>query len=120
VKLKLEKGIIKEVLGGREADIYRKWLASFNHPNMYNLAHYQYGFNPGARLSYQVGESERVYGCHDFGIGSSVFGAPAPAHSDGVVQRPTIWLDEELIEKDGEFVHPELAEIEKELRSSKD
>ena len=95
VELKIEKGTIKEIRGGREAEIFKKWLASFNDPNMYRLAHYTYGFNPGAKFSKQIGECERVYGVHEFGMGMQlkIVGGrcwDAAAHADGVVLNPTI------------------------------
>jgi leucyl aminopeptidase (aminopeptidase T) len=118
VELKVEKGVIRDIKGEKDAEIFKNWLASFNDSSMYRIAHYTYGFNPGARFSKQIGENERVYGIHEFGVGMQLKtiggkGWDAAAHTDGVMLNPTILLDDEVIEKDGKFVHPELKKIEK-------
>jgi len=71
--------------------------------------HACYGFNPGvARPSGRILEDERVFGCMQFGIGAPDYGSPA--HTDGVVLNPSVWLDEVQIEEDGCYLHPELVE----------
>jgi len=35
----------------------------------------------------------------------------SPAHSDGVVLNPSVWLDEMQIEEDGRYTHPALVEL---------
>lgn len=39
VKFTIEKGYIKKIEGGRDADNFRAWLESFNDPNMFLMAH---------------------------------------------------------------------------------
>lgn len=50
IELVVEKGEIKAIQGGREARRLRDWLTSFSDPKMFMLAHFSYGFNPGATL----------------------------------------------------------------------
>lgn len=108
--LTLEKGVVTKVEGGRQAEIFRNWLASFDDPNMYRLAHYSIGFNPGVtKATGRIVEDERIFGCIEFGIGSqgkSLMGAfwDAAAHTDGVVSKPTILLDGVPLEEDGVYV----------------
>jgi len=121
IKLTIEKGRIVKIEGGVEAKILEKWLASFEDLNMYNLAHVCYGFNPDAKLTGKILEDERVFGIMEWGIGHQVpeikgKAGPAKAHTDGVMLKPTIWLNGEIIEKDGEYVHPELAQLAKKAR----
>jgi len=121
IEIKVSGGIITDILGGRDAEIFRGWLDGFNDPNMRRLAHFTFGFNPGARLSQFVNESERVYGAHVFGFGKQVKliggkGWNAPGHTDGVVMNPSVWFDGVLLEKDGRFVHAQLAELDKALK----
>jgi leucyl aminopeptidase (aminopeptidase T) len=52
VSLTLENGRVTRVEGGNEAKRFEKWLAAFNDPNMYRLAHYSLGFNAEA---YKIG-----------------------------------------------------------------
>jgi leucyl aminopeptidase (aminopeptidase T) len=117
VKLILKEGIIKEIDGGYEAKIFGKWLSSFNDPNMYRLAHYSLGFNPGVtELTGRIVEDERLFGCIEFGIGSQgaqIMGKTfsAAAHTDGVVLMPSITLDGKPIEKEGKYLQRDLVKL---------
>ncbi len=114
VMLTVEAGVITRIEGGTEARIYERWLASFNDPNMYRLAHYSLGFNPGVtRPTGRIVEDERLFGCLNVGIGTQgpqlrAKGWKAAAHTDGVAQNPTIHLDGEPLEVEGRYVHPEI------------
>ena len=116
----IEKGEVKNIKGNNEAKVLEKWLRSFDDPNMFKIAHFSYGFNPGARLSGTILEDERIFGCVEMGIGSQrprfkgTVGS-AKAHTDGVMLNPTVTLDGEVIERDGEFIHSKLIKIEEQL-----
>lgn len=109
VKLTLEEGRIINIEGGTEADIFKNWLASFNDENMYRLAHYSLGFNPGVPATTgRIVEDERVFGCMEFGIGSqgaAIMGEfwTAASHTDGTVVKPTMILDGVIFEEDGVY-----------------
>lgn len=119
--LEVEKGIIKNIEGGIEAEIYKRWLESFNDPNMFKIAHLSYGCNPGAKLTGNILEDERVWGAVEWGIGfqaksfKGTFGN-ASSHSDGICLNPTVWGDDELIIKNGEYIHPRLKELGDKIR----
>jgi len=116
VQLTIEKGSIREVRGGAAAAAFRQWLANWNDPNMYRMAHYAYGFNPGAaKLSGRIVEDERVFGAITFGFGATS-DRPAPTHSDCIVLRPSIFLDGVEIERDGKYVHPRLVDLCRQMR----
>ena len=113
IELKFKEGRIVGINGeGTEAKAYRNWLEGFGDPNMYRLAHYSQGFNPGVRrITGRIVEDERVFGCMEFGIGSQgvkIGGAhwDAASHTDGIVLRPTIVLDGTVFEEDGVYVDP--------------
>ncbi|MDA4112166.1 MAG: aminopeptidase [Thaumarchaeota archaeon] len=113
IKLEVRNGRVVRVHGGREATIYEKWLKSLNDENMYELAHLSYGCNPGAKLTGNVLEDERIWGVLEWGLGnqSGTFRARdirAISHSDGITLKPTLEGDGQLIIKDGKFVHPDL------------
>jgi len=120
IKLTIERGRIMKIEGGSEARTLEEWLKSFNDPNMFMLAHYAYGFNPGARLTGDILEDERIFGGVEMGFGTQrakfkgTIGT-APGHTDGIVVNPTVILDGTVMEKDGKYVHPKLAAIAKEL-----
>jgi len=116
VRLEVKNGEVKSVQGGRSAKIYEKWLRSFNDRNMYVPAHISYGCNPGAKLTGNVLEDERIWGVLEWGLGnqSETFEARntrAASHSDGITLRPTLEAEGQLIISNGEYVHPELTAI---------
>lgn len=121
IKLTVEKGRVTKIEGGAEAKLLEHWFASIGNPNIYRIAHYSLGFNPGVtRLTGRIVEDERVFGCIEFGIGSQGkhLGGPgwdAGGHTDGIVLNPSIYLDGEAMEEEGRYVHPEVAATCREL-----
>jgi leucyl aminopeptidase (aminopeptidase T) len=114
IRVEVSRGKITSITGGREAEIFERWLASWNHPGMYEIAHCSYGMNPGVkRCKGDIGHDERVFGCMEFGMGAAWAGAPA--HTDGVVLSPSIWADDVQLEDEGRYVHPELVELCRQL-----
>jgi len=80
---KIRNGKIIDIIGDQEAKIFRKWLENFTHASMFDIVHFSYGFNPGAKLSGCISEDERVYGCIEVGIGRY------PSHTDGIIIKRT-------------------------------
>lgn len=120
IHLTISNGEIIAVDGGREAKLLERWFESWENPNIYKLAHLSYGLNPGAQLTGNILEDERVFGCLEVGIGAQppalgIFEVdPAEAtsgHTDAIMLNPTVELDGEVIERDGAFVHPKLVKI---------
>lgn len=110
VRLTLKGGYIQRIEGGREALVFERWLKSFNHPEALLMDHACYGFNPGVPApTGRILEDERVFGCMQFGVGATEYGSPA--HTDGVCLNPTVWLDDECIEEEGRYIHPELVDF---------
>lgn len=121
IKLEVEGGRVVKVSGGREARTFESWLRSFGDEGMFNVAHISYGCNPGAKLTGNILEDERVWGVVEWGLGSQSFTFKgklglAASHTDGVCLNPTVEADGEKVLEGGEYVHPELAEIAKKLR----
>ena len=125
IKCRVEKGIIEEITGGLEADILKRYLAGLKDPNMYRIAHVSYGYHPMARVTGDISEVERVWGCFQVGWGTQgplirpdlggEYGWKAVSHDDGIILKASVYLDGEPIQKDGKFVHPELAETIREM-----
>jgi len=116
VKLDIRNGRVVRVHGSRSAGVYDRWLRSFHDENMFIPAHISYGCNPGAKLTGNVLEDERIWGVLEWGLGnqSESFGAlntRAASHSDGITLKPTLEGDGQLIIKDGKYVHSELISI---------
>jgi 2,5-dihydroxypyridine 5,6-dioxygenase len=110
ITMHIEKGDITKIDGGREAIELEAWLRSFDDPNMLKIAHICYGFNPGAKLTGDVVEDERIWGCVEWGIGNMRW-RPAASHTDGICLNVSVWLDGEQILDKGTSVHPELREL---------
>ncbi|MCE4612659.1 MAG: hypothetical protein F7C07_02360 [Desulfurococcales archaeon] len=123
VKLYIERGRIVDIEGGVEAGIFKSWLESFRDDRMYYLAHISYGCNPGARLSGNILEDERVWGVVDFGFGSQAEAFKgslglAASHTDGICTLPTVAGDKSIILENGAYVHPDLAGLAEKLLAS--
>ncbi|MEM3627399.1 MAG: aminopeptidase [Candidatus Bathyarchaeia archaeon] len=121
IRLHVKEGKIERIEGGKEAVEFEAWLKSFNDPLMLRMAHVCYGVNPGAKLTGNIVEDERVWGCTEWGIGyvgQMLTGGepiPAPSHTDGICLNTSVWLDGKQIFDNGRVVEPELAELAKKL-----
>ncbi|MCJ7759801.1 hypothetical protein MUP59_01495 [Candidatus Bathyarchaeota archaeon] len=122
IKLKMEKGKIVDITGGREAKTFAAWIGGFKDPNMYRLAHYTYGFNPGIRkLTGLHNDDERLFGSVTFGFGTqgSIIGGPgwrSAAHTDLGIMNPSVYLDDVAMEQEGKYVHLDLVKLAKEMK----
>ena len=114
IAMHVKDGRIKEIEGGYEAREFEAWLKNFNHPNMLKVAHINYGFNPGAKLTGNILEDERIWGSSEWGIGNHP-GQPAPSHTDGICLNSSVWLDGGQILDKGKCVHTKLSELAKKL-----
>jgi len=123
IRLSIKRGKIVDVQGGADAMAFKNWLDSFKHPNIYNVAHYTYGLNPGI-LEFSgksILTDERQFGGFLFGFGhqGDIIGGKgrhAPSHADGVCMNPSVWLDDLQIEKEGKWIHPDLVRLCKEMK----
>jgi len=114
IEMTIEKGDIVKFEGGSEAAEFEAWLRSFDDPNMLKMAHVCYGFNPGAKLTGDVVEDERIWGCTEWGIGNMAW-RPAASHTDGICLNTSVWLDGKQLLDKGRSLDPELAKIAKKL-----
>lgn len=117
VKVHVKAGKVEKIEGGKDALALEMWLKGFNDPGMFRVAHLSFGCNPGARLSGNIVEDERVWGGTEWGLGYvgpdlTRDGKPIPAssHSDGTCLNSSVWLDEAQILDKGKVVHRELIE----------
>ncbi|RJS90286.1 hypothetical protein CW700_00980 [Candidatus Bathyarchaeota archaeon] len=115
IEMKVKDGVVTEIVSDHpEARIVKNWFAHFHDPDAYSIVHISTGFNPGVkRITGDIVEDERVFGCVEIGIGMA--SPQKPCHTDGIILHPSIWVDDELIEKDGIFVEPTLKKLAKEL-----
>jgi 2,5-dihydroxypyridine 5,6-dioxygenase len=124
VKISVKKGCLQSVSGGREAYLYESWLKSFNHPQMLTIAHTGFGLNPGAVLSGDILQDQRVWGSTTWGFGSigpgllppdGIFG---PSHSDCVSLNTTVIFDGKTIYQDGEVIDSDLVDLAQQIKKN--
>lgn len=71
-------------------------------------------WDPFAKLTGEVVEDERVWGCTEWGIGNVGApltpdipgGIPAASHSDGICLNSSVWLDGKQIMDKGAIIGP--------------
>ena len=120
IRLTIKKGEIVKFEGGSEAKEAEKWCKSFNDPQMLKLAHVCYSLNPGAKLTGNILEDERVWGATEWGIGEvgDIFidgGIKGSSHTDGICLNSSVWLDDVQIMDKGQFIDPELKKLAEKL-----
>jgi len=121
VRATINAGEIIGIEGGTQARQLEDYLRSFDHPQMKRLAHCAAGFGPGAKLTGDIVEDERIWGCTEWGIGHigkyliPPDGVSAPSHLDGQSLNSSIWLDGEPFTEKGQILHPDLRELAKTL-----
>ncbi len=72
-----------------------------------NIAELGIGTNPNAPLSGNILEDEKVFGTVHIGIGNNITiggKVDVPFHVDLVIKKPTLYLDDMLVMKDGKFI----------------
>lgn len=121
IRCTIEAGKFVKIEGGTQARQFEAYISSLNHPQMKRLAHSSFGFHPNAKLTGDIVEDERVWGCTEWGIGQvgahliPPDGISAPSHSDGQSLNSTVTLDGKPFTDNGEVVDPELKPLAKKL-----
>ncbi len=105
IKITVKKGFVEKISGGKEARKLRALIKPYGEKAK-NIAEFGIGTNDGVRLSGNLLEDEKVLGTVHIAIGDnkSMGGkVDAPIHLDGVIKKPTVWLDGKMIMKDGKL-----------------
>lgn len=98
--LTVKKGYVTDIGGCPEkSKILSQWLNGKSR----KVKHFCLGFHPNAKLSGGLTEAERVYGSIAIGFGDY------PFHTDGIMNSPTILVNDKIIEQDGCFTHESLS-----------
>lgn len=101
VTIQIDKGKVKTITGGADAQKLRELLEGFQNPNIYQVVEVGIGLNPKAQIGKgQMAEDESQFATLHLGIGAGgTFGLPidAPSHIDLVIRRPTVTIDGETI-----------------------
>ena len=117
VKVDILNGQVQRFYGAPEAEKYFAWLKSYSDPQMMKISHTGLGVNPGARLSGDILQDQRVWGSATWAVGSiganlvPPEGVPGASHSDCVALQISLWIDGQEIIQEGTVVHKELSEL---------
>ncbi|MEM4652575.1 MAG: aminopeptidase [Candidatus Nezhaarchaeales archaeon] len=104
VKVLIRDGLAVEFEGEDEAQRLKQLLSSVGMKEAFNVAEFGIGTNPGAKIVGNILMDEKVYGTIHiaFGDNSTIGGRiKAGIHLDGIVTKPTVYVDDKMIMKDG-------------------
>lgn len=106
LKVEVKDGYAVKITGGNPAKKLNEMLDSVG-KEARNIAEFGIGTNPSAKLSGVLLEDEKVMGTIHIALGNnkSMGGSVnVPIHLDGVVKKPTVYLDGKLLMKDGKLL----------------
>jgi leucyl aminopeptidase (aminopeptidase T) len=106
LKIEVKNGYAKKISGGTNAKKLVKMLDDVGREAR-NIAEFGIGTNDSAKLSGVLLEDEKVMGTVHIALGNnkSMGGSVnVPLHLDGVLKKPTVYLDEKILMKDGKLL----------------
>lgn len=106
IKIEVENGYATKITGGTLAKKLKVMLDKVG-KDARNIAEFGIGTNDSAKLSGVLLEDEKVMGTIHIALGNNVSmggGVNVPIHLDGVVKKPTVWMDSKMLMKDGKLL----------------
>ncbi len=106
VRVKVQKGMIREISGGAQAKVLKENLEKQNDPMVFNIAELGVGLNPKARMCGIMLEDEGVFGAVHIGIGTNItLGGKikAAVHYDLLMYNATLEVDGNRILEGGQL-----------------
>jgi len=108
VRMRVKEGFVKKIYGGSEAAKLERLLKKLNNKNVYNIAEFSIGTNYKAKITGVTLEDEKVYGTVHMALGDNTSypggTIKAPTHLDGVISKPTVFVDEKKIMEKGKLI----------------
>jgi leucyl aminopeptidase (aminopeptidase T) len=106
LKIEVKKGYAAKISGGMLAKKLSRMLDAVG-KNARNIAEFGIGTNDSAKLSGVILEDEKVKGTVHIALGNNVsMGGKVnvPIHLDGVMKKPTVYLDKKILMKNGKLL----------------
>ena len=106
IKIEVENGYATKISGGTAAKKLKVMLDKVG-KEARNIAEFGIGTNDSAKLSGVLLEDEKVMGTIHIALGNNISmggSVNVPIHLDGVVKKPTVWMDGKLLMKDGKLL----------------
>ena len=103
IKIVVKDGFAVEITGDQAAKELEKLIEPFGQPGR-NVAELGIGTNHKAKIVGSVLEDEKVMGTVHMALGDnkSMGGTVSvPSHLDGILLKPTLWIDDKIIMQDG-------------------
>jgi leucyl aminopeptidase (aminopeptidase T) len=107
VKWLVEEGRIVKIEGGVEAKMFEDWLDKYGDDNSRVLSEIAIGTNRWAKVTGSMREDRKIWGyCHvGFAMNLDIGGkVKSNIHGDGVISKPTLYIDDKLIVDNGNIV----------------
>lgn len=109
IVVRVEDGRAVSFEGGPQARQLEELVKGAGNPNAWNISEVGIGFNNTALLIDNVTSAESIYGTAHIALGSTpadldIEMINAGIHLDMVFHRPTIWVDDVVAMRDGEFL----------------
>ncbi len=105
VTFRVEAGFVSNIEGGEQARLLDDLLAAQDDEWVYNLAQFAFGLNPDCvEFTGEMLNDEGINGTVHVGIGTSAnLGGTicAKTHFDAICREPTVWIDDEVVVRDG-------------------
>lgn len=106
IEIEVKDGFAEKISGGTTAEKLIAMLKPFGKPGR-NIAEFGIGTNNSAKLSGILLEDEKVLGTVHIAVGNNVTmggSVNVPIHLDGVIKKPTVYMDEKILMKDGKLL----------------
>ncbi|MEJ2103227.1 MAG: aminopeptidase [Ignavibacteriaceae bacterium] len=106
IRIEVKDGFATKISGGILAKKLKTMLDKVG-KDARNIAEFGIGTNDSAKLSGVLLEDEKVMGTIHIALGNNVSmggSVNVPIHLDGVVKKPTVWMDGKLLMENGSFL----------------
>lgn len=106
IEIIIKNGFAVSISGGQAAQTLKQQLTQAG-PLANQVAELGIGTNSLATISANVLEAEKAYGTCHVALGNNLsYGGivDVPIHEDGVILKPTLWIDDKMILKSGKFL----------------
>lgn len=106
IRIEVKNGYATKITGGVLAKKLKLMLDKVG-KEARNIAEFGIGTNDSAKLSGVLLEDEKVMGTIHIAVGNNVSmggSVNVPIHLDGVIKKPTVWMDGKLLMKDGKLL----------------
>jgi leucyl aminopeptidase (aminopeptidase T) len=108
LRLTVKAGMVTEISGGREAEIWRDILARHGDPDSFNCpAEVAIGLNPKVKQTGSMRTDKKLYGSCHIGMGDTIaLGGTCHAklRLEGVIRTPEVTIDGQMITSDGKIL----------------